>query len=189
MSNDDTLSGKELSAKIAKLVAEKGWNQEDFARISNLNRHTVRQILHGGPKRNLRNATISQCAEALGLPVHELRAWPIDKLLMKVRGQVADDDAAYTVLIEQASLPELVAWLDRHPERAAQFRPAEVTSLLEEERPGGALERFGVEHCVSRIEKRRRFLDQTALIAESDYLSVLEPIVNLIAEKLRGENT
>ena len=50
--------GPELSFKIGKLVEEKGWNQEDFARISNLNRHTVRQILHGGPKRRLRNATV-----------------------------------------------------------------------------------------------------------------------------------
>ena len=187
MNDDESLSGKELSAKIAKLVAEKGWNQEDFARISNLNRHTVRQILQGGPKRNLRNATISQCAEALDLPVHELRTWPIDKLLLKVRGIVGGDDAILTVLTEQATSPELIAWLDRHPERAAQFHPAEVTQLLEQERPGGELERFGVEHCVGKIEKRRRFLDQAALIADSEYLPMLEPIVNLIAEKIQTE--
>ena len=59
--------GGDLANKIARLVEERGWNQEDFARISKLNRHTVRQILHGGPKRQLRNATIGQCAKALGL--------------------------------------------------------------------------------------------------------------------------
>ena len=61
--------GNELANRIAKLVEEKGWNQEDFARSADLNRHTVRQILHGGPKRRLRNATVSQCAAALGLTV------------------------------------------------------------------------------------------------------------------------
>ena len=35
--------GAELANKIARLVEEKGWNQEDFARISQLNRHTAVQ--------------------------------------------------------------------------------------------------------------------------------------------------
>jgi transcriptional regulator with XRE-family HTH domain len=81
----------ELANKIAKLVQEKGWNQEDFSRISNLNRHTVRQILHGGPQRRLRNATVSQCAEALGLTVNELRTLPLDRLLMRMHGKVPAD--------------------------------------------------------------------------------------------------
>ncbi len=42
----------ELAAKIARLVEERGWNQEEFARIARLNRHTVRQILvEGGSRR------------------------------------------------------------------------------------------------------------------------------------------
>ena len=32
----------ELALKIKRLVQERGWNQEDFARIADLNRHTVR---------------------------------------------------------------------------------------------------------------------------------------------------
>ncbi len=51
-----------LAGKIARLVQERGWNQEDFARIANLNRHTVRQILQHGDQRRLRNATIMSCA-------------------------------------------------------------------------------------------------------------------------------
>ena len=72
----------ELANKITRLVEERGWNQEDFARISKLNRHTVRQILHGGPKRRLRNATVSQCAEALGLSVSELRTQPLSRYVV-----------------------------------------------------------------------------------------------------------
>src|SRR5215218_6740917 len=98
-------AGAELAQKIAKLVEEKGWNQEDFARISNLNRHTVRLILHGGPKRRLRNATVSQCAEALGLTVNELRTLPLDKLLLRMHGKAAADDEALRLLQERATLP------------------------------------------------------------------------------------
>ena len=35
-------SSDALAAKIARLVEERGWNQEDFARITKLNRQTVR---------------------------------------------------------------------------------------------------------------------------------------------------
>src|SRR5262245_18212842 len=83
----DSKVGNELANKIARLVEERGWNQEDFARISKLNRHTVRQILHGGPKRQLRNATVSQCAKALGLTVSELRNLPLERLLPRMLGK------------------------------------------------------------------------------------------------------
>ncbi len=53
----------EHARKIARLVEERGWNQEEFAGITRLNRHTVRQILLAGDRR-LRNATISACARA-----------------------------------------------------------------------------------------------------------------------------
>ena len=45
---DTDTASTELAFKIAKLVEERGWNQELFARISKLNRHTVRQILNAG---------------------------------------------------------------------------------------------------------------------------------------------
>src|SRR5689334_9034439 len=104
-------SGAELANKIARLVEERGWNQEDFARISKLNRHTIRQILLGGPKRRLRNATVSQCAEALGLTVSELRNLPLDRLLLRVHGTPPGDEEALKLLYERASLPALVSWL------------------------------------------------------------------------------
>src|SRR4051812_37307331 len=62
---DDT--SLDLASKIARLVMERGWNQEEFARIARLNRHTVRQILVGDGPRRLRNATIGACAHALGV--------------------------------------------------------------------------------------------------------------------------
>jgi len=58
-------NASELSGKIARLVEERGWNQEDFARSTQLNRQTIRQILSQNGQRRLRNATVSACAKAL----------------------------------------------------------------------------------------------------------------------------
>ena len=177
----------EFALKIARLVEEKGWNQEDFARISNLNRHTVRQILHGTPRR-LRNATVSQCAEALGLTVNDLRTLPLDRLLLRMHGKAAADEEALKTLVEQATLPELISWLDRNTDRAAQLRPDEIDELLELQAPGGPMERLGVEHFVELVERRRNLLCQVRMIAGSEYLELLEQVVGLIYEKLTRTN-
>ena len=82
-------SRSDLAGKIARLVEERGWNQEDFARIANLNRHTVREIIKNGGGRRLRNATVSQCADALGLTVNELRTLKLERLLPRMHGKPA----------------------------------------------------------------------------------------------------
>jgi len=176
--------GGELAHKITKLVEEKGWNQEDFARISNLNRHTIRQILHGGPKRRLRNATVSQCAEALGLTVNELRTLPLDRLLLRVHGKAPADDESLKLLHEQAALPDLVNWLQRNADRARELHADEIRELLEMQAPGGPLERLGVEHFVEFIERRRRLICQVRLIAGTEYLDLLEQFTGVLFEKV-----
>ena len=178
-------AGSELANKIARLVEERGWNQEDFARISNLNRHTVRQILHGGPKRRLRNATVSQCAEALGLTVSELRNLPLDRLLPRMHGKPPDDDEALKLLNERATLPDLVGWIERNQTRAAQLRPDEIQELLEMQGPGGPLEKMGVENCVDLIERRRVLVCQVKEIAGTEFLELLEQLVRLMYEKVK----
>ncbi len=177
-------AGGELAHKITKLVEEKGWNQEDFARISNLNRHTVRQILHGGPKRRLRNATVSQCAEALGLTVNELRTLPLERLLLRVHGKAPADDESLKLLHDQAALPDLVNWLQRNPDRARNLHADEIGELLEMQAPGGPLERLGVEHFVEFIERRRQLLCQVRVIAGTEYLDLLEQFASLLFEKI-----
>lgn len=176
--------GVELANKIARLVEEKGWNQEDFARISQLNRHTVRLILNGGPKRRLRNATVSQCAEALGLTVNDLRTLPLDKLLLRMHGKAAADDEALRLLQERATLPELGQWLERNRDRAAELKRDEIEELLDYQQPGGPLERFGVEHSVDLIERRRNLCCQVRQLAGTEYFETLEQIVGLMIEKV-----
>ncbi len=175
----------ELADKIARLVEERGWNQEDFARISRLNRHTVRQILHGGPKRRLRNLTVSQCAEALGLTVSELRNLPLERLLPRMHGKPPADDEAMKLLDERAALPDLVSWIERNRERAGSLRADEIQELLEMQAPGGPLEKLGVENCVDLIERRRRLVCQVKEIAGTEYLELLEQLVRLMYEKVK----
>ena len=180
----DATAGKDLAAKIGKLAEEKGWNQEDFARISNLNRHTVRQILNGGPKRRLRNATVSQCADAFGLSVHELRTLSLDRLLPRVRGAGPIDEEAQRLLAQEVTSPELASWLERNAARRLELRTDEIVELLAMQAPGGLLERLGVEHAVDRLERRRKLLAQVKAVAASEYLELVEQLVGLVYEKV-----
>lgn len=185
MNAASTESGAELANKIARLVEEKGWNQEDFARFTRLNRHTVRQILNGGPKRHLRNATIGQCAKAFGLTVSELRNLPLDRLLPRMNGKPAADDESLRLLKERAALPELLGWLERNTDRAAQLRPDEVQELLDLQNPDGPLVKLGVDSCVELIERRRQLVCRVKEIAGTEYLDFLEQFVKLIYEKVK----
>lgn len=178
-------SRTDLAGKIARLVEERGWNQEDFARIANLNRHTVREIIKNGGGRRLRNATVSQCAAALGLHVNELRDLPLDRLLPRMHGKRQPDDEGGLKLLRQREItPDLLAWLERNPDRAAQLTTCEAEELLGMEGPAGPLVRLGVEHCVELIERKRRLMRRVAAIAATDYVDLLEQVVGLIFEKI-----
>lgn len=176
----------EVAEKIARLVQERGWNQEDFARIADLNRHTVREILKHGDGRRLRNTTISQCAQALGLQVNELRNLPLERLLPRMHGKIlSEEESGLLKLNEKANSKELLEWLRQNPERSAQITLNEADELLAMEGPNGALARFGVEHCVERLERRRRLCRRVAAIAGTDYLDLLEQFVGLLFEKIQ----
>jgi transcriptional regulator with XRE-family HTH domain len=178
--------GLDLAAKIARLVEERGWNQEDFARIAKLNRHTVREILKHGEGRRLRNATVKQCAEALGLEVSELRNIALDRLLPRMRCQRhAPDEEALQFLQEKASQPELASWIQRYPERAAQLTSGEAEELIGIQGPNGPLARIGVDQYIELIERKRRLLQYVGVVAGTEYLCLLEQFVNLLYEKVR----
>jgi transcriptional regulator with XRE-family HTH domain len=175
-----------LADKIARLVQERGWNQEEFARITRLNRHTVRQILLPGEHRRLRNATIGACARALGLTVNELRTLPLDRLLPRMtEGHPANGVAPLRRLYEKAVQPELIAWMERNGDRAQQLSDAEVDELLALQESIDALNAIGVEGFVARLERRRRLMQQVQIIAGTEYLDLLEQFVALLHEKVQ----
>ncbi len=178
----------ELAAKITRLVQERGWNQEEFARIARVNRHTARQILVEGGTRRLRNATVSACAKALGLSVHELRTLPLERLLPRMNRQaqeLASQSDTLRRLYEQATQPELLAWLERNPDRARQLTAEEVEELLAAQGDIGPLVSVGVDAFVKRQERRRQLVHKINAISGTEYLELLEQLVGLIYDKVK----
>jgi len=180
----------DLCAKIARLVEERGWNQMEFARIARLNLQTVRQILQPNGSRKLRNATIGAVANALNLPVHELHTWPLERLLPRMRNPrpaplPGDPEAARRRLYEEATQPELRAWLDRNPERGEELTEADIDELLSLQGTGGPLTSMGVEHYVKQIERKRKLFEQIHAIAGTEYIDLLEKLVDLMYEKVQ----
>jgi transcriptional regulator with XRE-family HTH domain len=174
-----------LAEKIARLVQERGWNQEEFARIARLNRLTVRHILQEG-KRRLHNATVGACAAALGFSVSELRDLPLEILLTRLRTSNSEEhNQARRRLYEEATQPELLAWIERNPDRAGKLSPADLDELLSLQGTGGPMTAFGVEHFVDLIERKRILKDKVDAIAGTEYLEVLEKMVDLMYEKIQ----
>jgi transcriptional regulator with XRE-family HTH domain len=173
-----------LCAKIARLVEECGWSMEEFARQADLNRLTVRSIFQGGQRR-LHHATVRACAEALGLNVHDLRVLPLDQLLPLVRRRSTPGPPSLRSLYEHATQPELVAWAERNPERAARLTTDELNELLSLQGTGGPLTAFGVAHFVDLIERKRHLLEQVAVIAGTEYIDLLESLVGLVYDRIQ----
>ncbi|GIW80592.1 MAG: hypothetical protein KatS3mg105_2399 [Gemmatales bacterium] len=182
--NPSTDADSDIAAKIARLVEERGWNQEDFARHTGLNRQTVRQILLSQGQRRLRNATIGACARALGISVNDLRRLPLSQLLKRISLQ-ADGEQNPNRLYEEATQPELRAWLENHPDRARQLSGEEIDELLSLQGTGGPLTQLGVEHFVQLIERKRKLVEQVHAIAGTEYLDLLERFVALLYEKIQ----
>jgi hypothetical protein len=185
---DDYLDNGDLALKIARLVQERGWNQEEFARISRLNRHTVRQIIAEGGSRRLRNATVSACARALGLSVNDLHTLPLERLLPRM-GKQAQELACHSDsmrrLYDQATQPELLAWMERNPERAGQLSVEEIDELLSLQGVGGPLTTLGVDGFVKRLERRRLLIQRINAISGTEFMDLLEQLVGLIYDKVQ----
>jgi transcriptional regulator with XRE-family HTH domain len=175
-----------LAEKIARLAEERGWNQEDFARVADLNRQTVRQILQPNGPRKLRNATVGACARALGLTVSELRNQPLERLLPRMhRHNSTESGPSSQRLYDEATQPELKAWLERNLERARHLNADEIDELLSLQGTGGPLTSVGVEHYVKLIERKRRLLEQMHVVANTEYLDLLEQLVGILYEKVQ----
>jgi DNA-binding XRE family transcriptional regulator len=185
--DENVLPTGDLAVKIARLTEEKGWNQEDLAKIAGLNRHTVRQILlHPESERRLRNATVARCAQALGLSVNDLRTLPLERLLPRMHkpsGLNGDDKLRH--LYEQATLPELRAWMERNPDRSKLLTAEEADNLLAAQGPGGLLAAIGVEGFIRQLERRRELVQKVHDIIGTEYQDLLEKLIGLIHEKIQ----
>jgi hypothetical protein len=62
---------------------------------------------------------------------------------------------------------------------------AEIDELLSLQGTGGPLTAFGVAHHVEEIERRRKILEQAAIIAGTEYVDLLEQFVKVLYEKIQ----
>ena len=176
-----------LCTKIARLVQERGWSCEQFARVAELNRLTVRSLFQNGA-RKLHNATVSACARALGVSVNDLLTQPLEKLLPRMRLPLPPTESL-RVLYEQATQPELLAWVEANPDRAASLQPDEIDELLSLQGTGGPLTAFGVAHYVEQIERRRKILEQAAIVCGTEYVDLLEQFIEVLYDKVQPYRT
>lgn len=181
-SADDTAA----LVKIVRLVAERGWSQEHFARLADLNRLTVRRLLQEPGAYRVRSATVSACARALGVSVHDLHTLPLENLLTRVKLQSrAGGKHTLHELYEHATQPELLAWIEANPERAGQLDRVELDELFSLQGTGGPLTELGVEHFVGVIERKRRLKEKIDVIAGTAYLDMIEQLVDLVYDKIQ----
>ena len=61
----------------------------------------------------------------------------------------------------------------------------EIDELLSVQQTGGPLSALGVAHWVELIERKRRLLEQVAVITGTEYLEMLEQLVGLMYEKIQ----
>lgn len=86
---------------------------------------------------------------------------------------------------EAAMQPELMAWLESHPDRAAAFSEEELDELFSLFGTGGPLTKEGVEHFAAQIERRRQLLDKVRTITSSNLGEKFEELVQLFFELLQ----
>jgi hypothetical protein len=172
-----------LCEKIVRLVRERGWNQEQFARYADLNRLTVRALFLDS-SRKLHNGTVRACARALGVSANDLQTAPLEKLLPRMHVPVPAEESL-RILYAQATQPELLDWLQQNAERAGQLTPDEMDELLSLQGTGGPLTPDGVAHFVEQIERRRKILEQAAVVAGTQYVDLLEQFVKVLYEKIQ----
>src|SRR5262249_25088959 len=126
------------------------------------------------------------CANALGLSVSELRDEPLDRLLARVGGtQSAVGDNHLKRLYDRATHPDLLTWLERNPDRARQLSAEEIDELLSYH-DSASLNASGVEGFVERLERRRRLIQRLHVVARTEYLDLLEQLVQLLYEKVQS---
>ena len=169
-----------VKGKIVRLVLERGWNQDKFARIAGISRLTVRNIFQFD-SRGLHNSTLAKCARALDMTVYDLCELPLEQLVRQAHESAPPAQRVY----EEATQPELLAWLQGNGERAQKLTEEERDELLSLQGTGGPLTAAGVESFVQLIERKRRMAEKMAVIAGTEHIDQLEQFINDLHEKIQ----
>jgi hypothetical protein len=88
-------------------------------------------------------------------------------------------------LREEATEPELLAWVEDNPDRARRLSSDEVNEVLDLQAAGGSATVSDIDQLVERIERRRALVQRVTALAGSQYLDLLEQFVALLFEKVQ----
>lgn len=175
--------GDGLRSRIAALVRERGWCQNEFAQKAGLSLQTAREILEGSSPRRLRNRTIFGCAQALGLSVADLRSevkpGPGDFHLS------INSPSKAIWRYDLATQPEVKNWLQDARCEAAKYTFEEIEELTSIQGTGGPLTAEGLEAARTLLDRKRELLRRVHAIAGTEYLELLEDMVSLLFKKVQ----
>src|SRR5262249_11437442 len=119
------------------------------------------------------------------LTVSELRDLPLERLLPRMQEtHPANTQDPARRLYNEATAAGLITWLERNPERASKLTPADVDDLLDRQAAGQATNSLDVDAVIRRLERRRELFDKVQTIADSEYLELLEQLVDLLHDKV-----
>src|SRR5262249_52329129 len=99
--------------------------------------------------------------------------------------KLPEDEGGLKKLNERATMPELLGWLERNPQRAAQITPEEADELLSMEGGNSPPARLGVPPCAELGERERRLLPRVSALARTEYVDLLEQLVGLMFDKIQ----
>ena len=119
------------------------------------------------------------------MSVYELCELPLEKLLRRSPEHRSAPHLTQERIFEEATQPELLAWMQDHPDRVALLTPHEFDELLSLQGTGGPLTARGVEYFVDLIERRRRLVEKMSAIAGTEYIDLLEQLIDLLYEKVQ----
>jgi hypothetical protein len=120
------------------------------------------------------------------MPVSDLKGLPLERLLPRMQERAPhDSDYGLKRLYEHATQPELRAWIDRNPDRALLLDEDEMDELLSLQGVGGPLTSIGVQHFVAQIERRRQLVSKVKTVAGTEFIDVLERLVDLMYDKIQ----
>jgi hypothetical protein len=120
----------------------------------------------------------------LGFSVQELREWPLRQLIARLNGG-ASAESDRKRRFEEATQPELAVWLAANPSRAAQLTEIEMDELLSLQGTGGPLTAEGMEYFAGLIERRRKLHRQVDAIAGTEFLALLEQMIQSVYDQIQ----
>jgi len=162
---DDTL--RKTGDNLRRLMADLGLTTEQVAQKSGVDKRTIRGILDGTNRPQLR--TIGRLAKGLGVSSDEFFVDPTQLLYRR---------------FDRDTNPVVKEAIDSHPETFAGWTVADFDELHSRFGTGGPLTIDGALAAARQMNSKRELHDKLAVLLESSQAEVIAGIVELLYRKI-----